>query len=279
MRPHGKGEGVVGGGGRLDLALTKPLSPPGRGWVRGMRGRMLRDARPPHPALRATLSRLRERDIKASPACGRGTSRFVPRMDAVAPPHPSSPRGERGNGVWDGAGRLGFLADRCSGRAGGIGIIPYVRPEFPMLADGRFSSLFTVSVRRAATGVVERMEQLNSAPKSVSQRFKRSIRAHARPRSPVEKGADDRFPALFTVSVRHAATVPAERMEQRNSAPKTVSQCFKRSIRPPVRPLFPAEKGAGGRWSELVFAQRHHGVAGAADGGQQGGEGARICSA
>ncbi len=97
MRPHGKGEGVVGG--RLHLARTKPLSPPGRGWVRGMRGRMLRDARPPHPALRATLSRLREREIKASPAygrgearvrraCGHGTSRFVPRMDAAVPPHP-----------------------------------------------------------------------------------------------------------------------------------------------------------------------------------------------
>jgi len=107
---------VVGVGGRLDLAPQKPLSPPGRGWVRGMRCRMLRDARPPHPALRATLSRLRGRDIKASPACGkgearvrracgRGTSRFVPRMDAAVPPHPDPlPGGERGNGVWGGAG-------------------------------------------------------------------------------------------------------------------------------------------------------------------------------
>lgn len=45
-----------------------------------------------------------------------------------------------------------------------------------MLADGRFPSLFTVSVRRAATDAVERMEQVNSAPKTVSQCFKRSIR-------------------------------------------------------------------------------------------------------
>jgi hypothetical protein len=130
MRPHGKGEGVVGGGERLDLTPTKPLSPPGRGWVRGMRGGMLRDARPPHPALRASLSRLQERDGKASPACGRGearvrracgrgTSRFVPRMDAVAPPHPDPlPGGERGNGVWEVAGNAWFFGGSLLGTRG-----------------------------------------------------------------------------------------------------------------------------------------------------------------